>query len=1358
MKLIKFAAILSCLFFACTNAFAADEVVQVNLTAGSYFGSPSTFYMNKTQQKFCYESTCDTILSQLSELPAGASSYVGTVINGVPLIDREGRIIIKDYTFKLNIPSSPYSAKNLFRSESNIALYFTGTNASPGSVTMNIGSPTWMNSETGDQILKLTSLPTTPGKKFLAFSTTENFGDDGTLIAIDGDGNILSSAESLFGGTNLYALWENLPISCNAGEFLPKLADKCKVCAIGSWCPGGTFYVSDSTDQGTNRCGDGMTSEQGSDSIDDCVAPMSINCNAGEYLPSNSSTCTQCIPNNWCPGGSFYEANYEQGLTNCKDGMISNWGSTSESACHVAQSITCSAGQFLEYNTCSICQDGNWCPGGTFIETFKQFLGLNKCPAGTDAPEGSDSADDCTAAAITCTPGECLSAGKTSCEICWEGWWCPGGIFTFNSDIHQGCNYCGSNYLSPVGSDSADDCTRIQITCNPGEYLPFGQVCASCPSDSWCPGGTFTYDSFNYNDQGRNYCSAGYTSPVGSDSNDDCKSGSSEITCIPSQYLPANSLTCSKCNPNNWCPGGTFYEAIYPQGINSCPEGTVCNWEKTEASSCHTPGVITCSAGNYLNYGKCDKCPKDTWCPGGEFVETYVSVEGLNKCASGETSPEGSDSADDCKSGTSAITCNPGEFLRENSSSCESCSPNFWCPGGDFYPNIYDQGRNTCKDGLISIGGSIEENACHVPATLTCSAGTYMNYGGCVNCLKNNWCPGGNFLESYTTKLGINSCPVGTTSPEGSDEELDCKAAVTIHCDPGYYFPYEKAAPSCAICRANYFCIGGDYDVSIPQEQGIKACKDGLVSPIGSDSEGDCYASSSTVTCSAGTYLPSGASECQGCTGGNWCPGGNFQIDQVDQGINACPNEGSSYVNSYAITSCYKDHIETVIPNGYGMQSCYYGTVGYTENCVINYATACDGGYYNVERAFCEPVGNGYYSPNLDLKRYECPALRSGLTLKKATLPPSDSAEQCYLRSVLYTTGSDLTNGIGTMDCFYSKLTKGYGSAEIVSHDPLILPHGPITDPQCQQNKKVVLCFGGFFLENDVSSECIDVGNGFYSPRPDFGDMTGCFDGSDNCPYEDTIDITDYQSARGRETCPDGYSSSQLPRKDITNCYKECKLDVPNAKKVSPKESVIFYQEKVNRACQYDVECNTGYKVVDNGTEKPSCVSEGGCQNDPNAVESDSNCVPIKCKDTYHIEDKKCVENVRTCPIENGLGRQEWMKDNILGGKWTMCTAYLCNPGYTSERYLTNETSKPCGECKNRRDKSGNIVVSAWGTDSCKIATCMYQNELYRFDALNNSCIQICDTAGREDITGTMLWDPLSEKCERSCKPGFTNW
>ena len=602
-------------------------------------------------------------------------------------------------------------------------------------------------------------------------------------------------------------------------------------------------------------------------------------------------------------------------------------------------------------------------------------------------------------------------------------------------------------------------------------------------------------------------------------------------------------------------------------------------------------------------------------------------------------------------------------------------------------------------------------------------------------------------------------------------------------CSPGTYLP--AYTEECVTCPENYWCPGEKifFETNYYEDQGINACTFGLISKLGSSTIDDCYTPGTDMAvCEPGWYLPGYATECAICKTGSWCEGGVYSLkiagSGADQGINTCPSEGKSAEKATDISECYMAEISTIIEHGTANQTCYYGVIGYTESCELNYVTTCDGGYYVTEEFRsndCIPVGYGYYSPEKETKRTACPGTVNIPDIKTQTeTETSSDISQCYIPSVPYSIGSDTINGIGTMDCFYSLDTRNYGSAEILSYDPLKLPIMKTT-VNCI-NKQVVYCFGGYYLENEDKEECIGVGNGYYSPRPAFSDLNaGCFDKTSSivCPY--TVDITDYQSARGRETCPTDYENSQLPRTKNTDCYKECKLDVANASTVTPLESLIFYQEPIIEdrieesklseitaliipVCTFNVECNDGYTVIDNDTRSPSCILDDSCTPDPNASESDENCIPTKCKEGYHIEDKQCASNIATCPIENGIGRKEWMGDNMLGGKWTMCTAYKCNPGYTSKRYLTNETEEPCGECRNRRDTSGNIAVSAWKDDDCVIATCMYQGELYRLDSTGNKCVQICDTAGREDATGTMLWNPLTEKCERTCNSGFTSW
>ena len=53
----------------------------------------------------------------------------------------------------------------------------------------------------------------------------------------------------------------------------------------------------------------------------------------------------------------------------------------------------------------------------------------------------------------------------------------------------------------------------------------------------------------------------------------------------------------------------------------------------------------------------------------------------------------------------------------------------------------------------------------------------------------------------------------------------------TISCELGYYLP--AGATECAICPANSYCAGGEYEKSETTDSGILPCDSGLISPTG---------------------------------------------------------------------------------------------------------------------------------------------------------------------------------------------------------------------------------------------------------------------------------------------------------------------------------------------------------------------------------------------------------------------------------------------------------------------------------------------------------------------------------------------
>ena len=107
------------------------------------------------------------------------------------------------------------------------------------------------------------------------------------------------------------------------------------VCPVNTYQEGCLYSVGEECTPcpaGTGTIGDDYKDH---DSIDDCI-PMEIeeiSCNPGYYLPADSTSCTQCPKNSYCPGGTFNPTNTDSGITQCKDGLYSPPGSDSADDC-----------------------------------------------------------------------------------------------------------------------------------------------------------------------------------------------------------------------------------------------------------------------------------------------------------------------------------------------------------------------------------------------------------------------------------------------------------------------------------------------------------------------------------------------------------------------------------------------------------------------------------------------------------------------------------------------------------------------------------------------------------------------------------------------------------------------------------------------------------------------------------------------------------------------------------------------------------------------------------------------------------------------------------------------------------------
>ena len=103
----------------------------------------------------------------------------------------------------------------------------------------------------------------------------------------------------------------------------------------------------------------------------------------------------------------------------------------------------------------------------------------------------------------SCSSGEFLPAYSLGCESCPDDFTCPGGTYTFNENIHQGTvkssTYITHNMTNMCAANAPHELSAVFTpnvhTCSAGYYLPAGiDRCVKCLNDSYCPGGTYTFN------------------------------------------------------------------------------------------------------------------------------------------------------------------------------------------------------------------------------------------------------------------------------------------------------------------------------------------------------------------------------------------------------------------------------------------------------------------------------------------------------------------------------------------------------------------------------------------------------------------------------------------------------------------------------------------------------------------------------------------------------------------------------------------------------------------------------------------------------------------------------------------------
>lgn len=280
----------------------------------------------------------------------------------------------------------------------------------------------------------------------------------------------------------------------------------------------------------------------------------------------------------------------------------------------------------------------------------------------------------------------------------------------------------------------------------------------------------------------------------------------------------------------------------------------------------------------------------------------------------------------------SSVSCKPGCYCRgggyeavSESDFEEGCSERWskwenhgggWtlCPSGFPYSDAGASSAQDCYTYWIVENGSRKV----YNKKINCPAGMFIQSGfpWCMGCKDNEnvksteYCPGVEDFPSQTEnyRKGVSAC-----TGKVSDDKKTCMEVK--NCPAGSYMP--KKSKECEECLPDYVCLGGNYEVDYPTDQGKLLPKDACTSehgfddtnyvangygdrcdkcPIGTKANADhteCVETSIKVT--KGYYLPANSVQQQKCNNScKFCPGGEFWKSSVDQGQYDCPTCSSA--------------------------------------------------------------------------------------------------------------------------------------------------------------------------------------------------------------------------------------------------------------------------------------------------------------------------------------------------------------------------------------------------------------------------------------------------------------------------------
>ena len=468
-----------------------------------------------------------------------------------------------------------------------------------------------------------------------------------------------------------------------------------------------------------------------------------IVCNAGTYLPKNETICLSCPTGKTCPGGTFTQRNFDQGVYSCTN---TNGNDECYDWKFAVETSNLNAGDTLSFWMSAKgefvvdCGDGGMLSGsaddvsGNTITRTNTNLSSYTCTYSTGGEKLITFDGEATGYnTTTANPYQSANSPNFVAAI----------SFTGNTKI-VGLRGNLATLLPPLGTGNGDiprffwsfagtNVTSIDENLFNGYEVGtpgmFYYVFRDCFALTYLPERLFAtikvlaHNMFRlafYADSGLR----GYIPPsmfAGLVENGSPQSTSDTVYFMSGIFNGAYNLLSS-------CPDGmrqyiTGYESEW-SGRVSCTDGVVC------------------AAGEYVDGDSCSACGVNSSTYAGNIVETCNCDAGYFSATNETTS----------KSGCPLIQCSATNYLPAGETTCKPCPTGYYCPGG-----IFDTEHNSAPQGLTD-----------------CAAGYHRENDVCVPCKANDTdeCFSGKFAVK-TTNLSENDNFSFSMSAKGTFQ-VDC--------------------------------------------------------------------------------------------------------------------------------------------------------------------------------------------------------------------------------------------------------------------------------------------------------------------------------------------------------------------------------------------------------------------------------------------------------------------------------------------------------------------------------------------------------------------------------------------------------